>query len=235
MQPSRSDSSRSDIVLSRGRRPTSAATRRSKWRRDRVWRQPCGYALPVRLGWMVVVLAVIAGCGGAGPQRSDAPHTRTRVAHVSHTASRSGYRIVGTPLVTLWPRWVSPTLIFVVVRLDRALPEARAGRTVAATIRVDDSRARPLTPSGPPAEHCYFGAVRGSKTSPTLHSPREGQPVSVTLQITGVHPPLAAPARLEPVRAFPESRRQERAHGCTGPRPAKSTYSIDEPTPTPTR
>jgi hypothetical protein len=195
----------------------------------------CAGTLPrMRLGRFVVVLAVIAGCGGAGPQRSDPPHKRTSVANVSDAASRSGYQIVGTPLVTLWPSWVSPALIFVVVRLDRELPEERAGKQVEATIRVDDSRARRLLPFGRPTEHCYFGAVRGSKSSPTLHSPHDGQPVSVKLHITGLPRQLAAPARLQPQQSFPESRRQERAHGCTGPPPVKSTYGIDEPTPTPT-
>ena len=129
--------------------------------------------------------------------------------------------------------YVSETLMYVVVRLDRELHKTRSGRQIAAKMRVDDRSVRWLRPFGRPAEHCYLALVLGTKGSPTLEDPRDGQPVSVELQITNAHRQLMAPARLQSGLSTAEWRRQERALGCTPPPIVTSTYSIDEPTPTP--
>ncbi|HWK28713.1 MAG TPA: hypothetical protein VNS09_19270 [Solirubrobacter sp.] len=178
------------------------------------------------------MLAVVAGCGGEEQRRSEPHRARTSAIHTRNLASPSGYRIIGTPLVQFG--YVSETLMFVVVRLDRELPKTRSGKRIAAKMRVDDRGVRSLYAFGRPAEHCYRALILGTKGSPTLQDPRDGQPVSVELRITDARRQLMAPARLQSGLSVAEWRRQERALGCTPPRLVNATYSIDEPTPAPT-
>jgi hypothetical protein len=185
----------------------------------------------VRTWQLIVALPVIAGCGGGEHRRSQPPRTRTTAIDTRSVASPSGYRIIGTPLVQFG--YVSETLMFVVVRLDRELPRTRSGKRIAAKIRIDDRSVPSLHAFGRPAEHCYEAIVLGTEGSPTLRDPRDGQPVSVGLRITHARPQLMAPARLQSGLSVAQWRRQERALGCTPPRLAKATYSIDAPTSTP--
>jgi hypothetical protein len=185
----------------------------------------------VRTRRLIVVLAVVAGCGGDKQRISEPTRARTSDIHARNVASPSGYRFIGTPLVQFG--YVSETLMFVVVRFDRELPRTRSGKRIAAKMLIDDRSVRSLHAFGRPAEHCYGAIVLGTKGSPTLQDPRDGQPVSVKLRIANARRQLMAPARLQSGLSVAEWRQQERALGCTPPRLVKATYSVDAPTPTP--
>jgi hypothetical protein len=180
---------------------------------------------------LIVVLALVAGCGGDKERPSKPPPAQMSASHVRNVGSSSGYRFIGTPLVQYG--YVSETLLFVVVRLDRELPRTRSGKRIAAQMHIDDRGVRSLYVFGRPAEHCYRALLLGTKGSSTLQHPRDGQQVSIRLRISSARQQLMAPARLQSGLSVAEWGQQERALGCTPPRLVKATYSIDAPTPTP--
>jgi hypothetical protein len=195
----------------------------------------------VRMGCSVVALLAIAGCGGT-PQRthsappptheaadSPGPAPSRGVSTIDATPGTS-YRIVGTPLVTMATR--DGAIGWVVLRIDRALPRTRSKR-VAAMSRVGHSPVRRLRPFGRPAEHCYLGFVFHQDGSPALPNPFEGQSVTVDVRITGERLHLTVPGRLQFQPAHAVARQRYRAIGCTLGPLVKTTYSLDDPTPTP--